>query len=150
MRIAWHSSRWWGWCLDEDQKKETEKLWAWIYGFLCLVTGYKNFFNQQRPQIKMSSLLNVSNNSSNSEEINPKDINVLVNNKGQNWFKIGIYRTISRDSPYHNINHQVIRRGYKILDLPPSWGRSVARTLLGKTPNIMIYSSRLLVPFMSL
>ena len=98
----------------------------------------------------MSSLLNVSNNSSNSEKINPKDINVLVNNKGQNWFKTGIYRTISRDSPYHNINHQVIRGGYKVLGLPPSRGGSVARTLLGKTPNIMIYSSRLLVPFMSL
>ena len=28
MPIAWHSSRWWNWCVPEDEKKETEKLWA--------------------------------------------------------------------------------------------------------------------------
>ena len=26
--IAWHPSRWWDWCVPEDEKKETEKLWA--------------------------------------------------------------------------------------------------------------------------
>ena len=25
--IAWHSSRQWDWCMPEDEKKETEKLW---------------------------------------------------------------------------------------------------------------------------
>ena len=25
--IAWHPSIWWDWCMSEDQKKETEKLW---------------------------------------------------------------------------------------------------------------------------
>ena len=25
--IAWHPSRWWDWCIPEDKKKETEKLW---------------------------------------------------------------------------------------------------------------------------
>ena len=25
--IAWHSSRYWDWCVPEDDKKETEKLW---------------------------------------------------------------------------------------------------------------------------
>ena len=47
----------------------------------------------------MSSLLNVSNNSSNSEEINPKDINVLVNNKGRIGLKLaytGQYLGIAR------------------------------------------------------
>ena len=24
---AWHPSRWWDWCMSEDDKKETEKLW---------------------------------------------------------------------------------------------------------------------------
>ena len=24
--IAWHPSRWWDWCIPEDEKKETEKL----------------------------------------------------------------------------------------------------------------------------
>ena len=26
MPIAWHPSRWWNWCIPEDDKKETEKL----------------------------------------------------------------------------------------------------------------------------
>ena len=24
--IAWHPSRWWDWCVPNDEKKETEKL----------------------------------------------------------------------------------------------------------------------------
>ena len=27
MPIAWHPSHWWDWCVPEDEKKETEKLW---------------------------------------------------------------------------------------------------------------------------
>ena len=27
MPIAWHPPRWWDWCIPEDEKKETEKLW---------------------------------------------------------------------------------------------------------------------------
>ena len=26
--IVWHPSRYWDWCMSEDEKKETEKLWA--------------------------------------------------------------------------------------------------------------------------
>ena len=26
--IAWHPSRWWNWCVSEDEKKEREKLWG--------------------------------------------------------------------------------------------------------------------------
>ena len=26
--IAWHPSRYWDWCMSEDEKKETEKLWS--------------------------------------------------------------------------------------------------------------------------
>ena len=26
--IAWHPSRWWDWCVPEDEKQETENLWA--------------------------------------------------------------------------------------------------------------------------
>ena len=26
MPIAWHPTRWWNWCMSEDEKKETEKL----------------------------------------------------------------------------------------------------------------------------
>ena len=28
MPIAWHQSRWWDWCVPQDEKKETEKLWG--------------------------------------------------------------------------------------------------------------------------
>ena len=28
MPIAWHPSRYWDWCMSEDEKRETEKLWA--------------------------------------------------------------------------------------------------------------------------
>ena len=26
--IAWHPSRWWDWCVPENEIQETEKLWA--------------------------------------------------------------------------------------------------------------------------
>ena len=28
MRVAWHPSWWWNWCVPEDEKKVTEKLWV--------------------------------------------------------------------------------------------------------------------------
>ena len=28
MPIAWHPSRYWDWCMSEDEKQVTEKLWA--------------------------------------------------------------------------------------------------------------------------
>ena len=28
MPIAWHPSRYWDWCMSEEEKEETEKLWA--------------------------------------------------------------------------------------------------------------------------
>ena len=37
--------------------------------------------------MKMSSLLNIFNDSSRPEEFNLNDIEVLVENKEQNWFK---------------------------------------------------------------
>ena len=26
--IAWHSSKYWDWCMSEDEKQEREKLWG--------------------------------------------------------------------------------------------------------------------------
>ena len=31
MPIAWHSSRWWDWCVPEDEKKETEQSWKFFF-----------------------------------------------------------------------------------------------------------------------
>ena len=28
---AWHPSRWWNWCVPEDEKKKTEKLWGHLF-----------------------------------------------------------------------------------------------------------------------
>ena len=52
-------------------------------GFFVSVNRMQFFF---LTQIKMSSLLNVSNGSK-SKEYNLKDIKVFVDNKEQNWFK---------------------------------------------------------------
>ena len=48
----------------------------------------QKFFDlKKEQQIKMSFVLNVSNDSSKPEEFSLKDIEVLVDNKEQNWFK---------------------------------------------------------------
>ena len=50
---------------------------------VCVVTGYKIFFDQKELQIKKSSLLNVSNTNSKSETFS---LEVLVDSEKQNWF----------------------------------------------------------------
>ena len=32
MSIACHPSRWWNWCMPEDEKSDAEKLWRKIAG----------------------------------------------------------------------------------------------------------------------
>ena len=51
------------------------------------MTGYKIFFDSKRSTNEMSSLLNVCNGCSKSEEFSLNNIEVLVDNKEQNWFK---------------------------------------------------------------
>ena len=51
------------------------------------MTGYKNFLTQKEVQMKMSSVLNVSNDSSKPQAFSIKDIDMLVDNKELNWFK---------------------------------------------------------------
>ena len=51
LHITWLPSRYWDWCVPEDEKKETKKLWKncghkTCSFFLHLVTGYKNFLTQ--------------------------------------------------------------------------------------------------------
>ena len=50
-------------------------------GFFVSGDQIQNFFDQQELQIKMFSLLNVSNGSSKSEEFNLNDIEVLVDSE---------------------------------------------------------------------
>ena len=51
------------------------------------MTRYKKIFDQKELQIKMSSLLNVSNGSSKPEEFSLNDTEVVVDREEQNWFK---------------------------------------------------------------
>ena len=51
------------------------------------MTGYINFLTQKELQINMSSVINVSNASNKSEGLSSKEIEVLIDNKEQNWFK---------------------------------------------------------------
>ena len=51
------------------------------------MTRYKIFLTSKELKTKMSSLLNVSNDSSTPEEFSIKDIEMLFDNKEQNWFK---------------------------------------------------------------
>ena len=45
MPILWHPSRYWDWCMSEDEKKKSPKNCGHKHGlFLYLVTGYKKFF----------------------------------------------------------------------------------------------------------
>ena len=44
-------------------------------------------FDLKELQIKMSSVLNVSNDSSKPQELSIKDIEMLVDSEEQNWFK---------------------------------------------------------------
>ena len=44
-------------------------------------------FGLKELKIKMSSVLNVSNDSSKSQELSIKDIEMLVDSEEQNWFK---------------------------------------------------------------
>ena len=106
--ITWHPSTYWDWCMSEDEKKKKKKKNNYEHKhrlFLYLMTGYKNFLTQKEQQTKMSSLLNVSNDSRKPEEFSLKDIEVLADNKEQNWFKtahigrhLGIARIITSTS----------------------------------------------------
>ena len=53
MDIAWHPSRYWDWCMSEDEKQETEKLLCKYRPFMCLMTGYKFFFDLERSTSKL-------------------------------------------------------------------------------------------------
>ena len=78
MPITWHPSRYWNWCMSEDEKKRDRKIMGINMKFF--VSDEK----KKEQQIKMSFVLNVSNDSSKPEEFSLKDIEVLVDNKEQN------------------------------------------------------------------
>ena len=68
-------------------KKRNRKIMTINMGLLCLGTRYKKFLNQKEVQIKIFSVLNVSNGTSKAEEFSLKDIEVLADSEEQNWFK---------------------------------------------------------------
>ena len=78
--------------------------------FLCLVTGYKKFFDLKELKIKMFSVLNVSNGSSRPEELSIKDIEMLVDSEEQNWFLEGLRGELFRVSSHPHVNGKTSRR----------------------------------------
>ena len=98
----------------------------------------------------MSSLLNVSNDSSKSEEFSINDIEVLADNKVQNLFKracikqyLGIACIITSPSKLS----EEVERSRAFLQ---SGEEIRSMDSLKKMLKTMIFSSHLLVPFMSL
>ena len=80
--------------------------------FLCLMmTGYKNFLTQEELKIKMSSLLNVSNDASRKpEEFSRKDIEVFVDSEEQNWFKQAhVGKFLGIEDIWTSLNSDIIR-----------------------------------------
>ena len=76
--IAWHTSRYWDWCMSEDEKNKQKNRPFW---------PDTKFFDTKELKIKMSSVLNVSNGGSKPEEFSLKDIDVFEDSNEQNWFK---------------------------------------------------------------
>ena len=84
--ISWHPSRYWDWCVSEDEKKRQKNCGIYIDLFVYGDQIQKRF-DTKRLKTKMSSVLNVSNDSRKSEEFSAKDIDVLVESEEQNLFK---------------------------------------------------------------
>ena len=103
MPIAWHPTHWWDWCVPEDEKRGTEKLWDKYGIFLCLVNRYKSYLTKKGLQIMMSSLLNVSNGSSKSEKFSLTDSEVLFDSDGENG-------CVSRDLTTKKCSKEMILR----------------------------------------
>ena len=57
------------------------------HGFFVSGDRIEKIFGLKELQIKISSLLNVSNDNSTTKEFSLNDIEVLVDNKGKDWFK---------------------------------------------------------------
>ena len=109
----------------------------------------KNFLTQKEQQIKMSSVMNVSNNASRKpEEFSLKDIE--VDSKKQNWFKRAHIRQYLGIACIVTSTAKLSEEDIRSWTFPKAKGVSIVWTPLGKTLRIMIFSSHLLVHFMSL
>ena len=73
--------------MSKEEKKETEKLWAQTGNFFVSDDQIQKKIDPKGLQIKMSSVLNISNANSNPEEFSLNDIEMLVDSEEQNWFK---------------------------------------------------------------
>ena len=75
------------WLRTREKMTITSMRKVCILAFFVSGGQIQKFFDPKRSTNKMSSLLNVSNGSSKSEEFNLNNIEVFVDNKEQNWFK---------------------------------------------------------------
>ena len=56
MPIAWHPSRWWDWCVPNDEKNN-KKIVGINMGFFVSGERIQKFFGLKGLQIKMSSVM---------------------------------------------------------------------------------------------
>ena len=73
--------------MSKEEKKETGKLWAQTGNFFVSDDQIQKKIDPKGLQIKMSSVLNISNANSKPEEFSLNDIEMLVDSEEQNWFK---------------------------------------------------------------
>ena len=73
--------------MSKEEQKETEKLWAQAGNFFISDDQIQKKIDPKGLQIKMSSVLNISNANSNPEEFSLNDIEMLVDSEEQNWLK---------------------------------------------------------------
>ena len=73
--------------MSKEEKKETEKLWAQTGNFFVSDDQIQKKIDPKGLQIKMSSVLNISNANSKPAEFSLNDIEMLVDSEEQNWFK---------------------------------------------------------------
>ena len=73
--------------MSKEEKKESGKLWAQTGNFFVSDDQIQKKIDPKGLQIKMSSVLNISNANSKPEEFSLNDIEMLVDSEEQNWIK---------------------------------------------------------------
>ena len=100
----------------------------------------QNIFNPERLKMKMSSVLNVSNDSGKPQGFSIKDVEILVDNKEQNWFKRAHVGKFLGLVYIHRSTARLADEDQKTRAFLKVEGGATMRLPLGKTLRIMISS----------
>ena len=100
----------------------------------------QNIFNPERLKMKMPSVLNVSNDSGKPQGFSIKDVEILVDNKEQNWFKRAHVGKFLGLVHIHRSTARLADEDQKTRAFLKVEGGATMRLPLGKTLRIMISS----------